>query len=77
VGDINSRADRLNPNATLTLPELQGLSKLLGHSSIAITLDLYSHVLPNMQNEAAEGVDQARGGNGSSGEIERVMVAIG
>jgi integrase len=31
----------------------------LGHSSIAITLDLYSHVLPNMQNEAAEGVDQA------------------
>jgi integrase len=31
----------------------------LGHSSIAITLDLYSHVLPGMQDEAAQGVDRA------------------
>jgi len=31
----------------------------LGHSSIAITLDLYSHVLPGMQDEAAQRVDQA------------------
>ncbi len=28
----------------------------LGHSSIAITLDRYSHVLPNMQRDAAEQV---------------------
>ena len=27
-------------------------SERLGHSSIAITLDLYSHVLPNMQEDA-------------------------
>ena len=27
-----------------------------GHSSIAITLDLYSHVLPGMQSKAAEQV---------------------
>ncbi|HEX5004955.1 MAG TPA: tyrosine-type recombinase/integrase [Gemmatimonadales bacterium] len=30
------------------------VSERLGHSSIAITLDLYSHVIPGMQAEAAE-----------------------
>jgi integrase len=29
----------------------------LGHSSIAITLDIYSHLMPNMQGEAAVAVD--------------------
>src|SRR5262249_31850758 len=29
----------------------------LGHSSIAITLDTYSHVMPNMQADAAATVD--------------------
>jgi integrase len=32
-------------------------SERLGHSSIAITLDLYSHVLPNMQTDAVEAMD--------------------
>ena len=31
----------------------------LGHASIAITLDTYSHVLPSMQEQAAEGIDRA------------------
>jgi integrase len=31
----------------------------LGHSSIAMTLDLYSHVLPGMQREAADMLDQS------------------
>jgi integrase len=31
----------------------------LGHSSVAITLDLYSHVLPGMQADAAAKVDAA------------------
>jgi integrase len=31
----------------------------LGHSSIAITMDIYSHLLPNMQGEAAAAVDEA------------------
>ena len=35
-------------------------SERLGHSKITITLDLYSHVLPNMQAEAATVVDAAR-----------------
>ncbi|MBR1241579.1 site-specific integrase [Bradyrhizobium sp. AUGA SZCCT0274] len=29
----------------------------LGHSSIAITMDIYSHLMPNMQGEAAAAVD--------------------
>lgn len=33
------------------------VSERLGHSSILITLDVYSHVLPNMQQEAAEHLD--------------------
>ena len=32
------------------------VSEGLGHSTVAITLDLYSHVLPNMQKHAAEAV---------------------
>jgi integrase len=31
----------------------------LGHSSVGITLDLYSHVLPGMQAEAVSRVDAA------------------
>jgi integrase len=31
----------------------------LGHSSVGITLDLYSHVLPGMQAEAVSQVDAA------------------
>jgi integrase len=32
-------------------------SERLGHSKVGITLDLYSHVLPGMQNEAVSRVD--------------------
>ena len=34
-------------------------SERLGHSKVAITLDFYSHVLPNMQADAAAIVDGA------------------
>ena len=34
-------------------------SERLGHSKVGITLDLYSHVLPGMQADAAERVDVA------------------
>ena len=29
----------------------------LGHSTIAMTMDIYSHVLPSMQQEAADKID--------------------
>jgi integrase len=32
---------------------------MLGHTTIAITLDTYSHVLPNMQSEAAKAMEHA------------------
>ena len=31
----------------------------LGHSKVGITLDLYSHVMPGMQDDAAAKVDAA------------------
>ena len=34
------------------------VSEMLGHASIAITLDLYSHVLPDMQREATAAMDR-------------------
>jgi len=34
------------------------MSELLGHSTIALTMDTYSHVMPGMQQEAANKVDQ-------------------
>lgn len=46
--------------ATLMLLEhipAKVVSEMLGHSTIAITLDLYSHVLPDMQKEATAAVD--------------------
>lgn len=43
-------------------------SERLGHSTIAITLDLYSHVMPGMQADAAERVDEA---------IQRAVKAAG
>ena len=33
------------------------VSERLGHASISITLDLYSHVLPDMQDQAAAAID--------------------
>ena len=33
------------------------MSERLGHSTIAVTMDTYSHVLPGMQEEAAQAVE--------------------
>ncbi|MEJ7632283.1 MAG: site-specific integrase [Rubrobacteraceae bacterium] len=35
------------------------VSEMLGHSSIAITLDTYSHVLPTMQESAIRALEDA------------------
>ncbi len=48
--------------ATLLLSENVNpkiVSEMLGHSSIAITLDTYSHVLPNMRDQAARAMEEA------------------
>ena len=38
------------------------VSEALGHSKISITLDLYSHVVPGMQDELADAVAAVLGG---------------
>ena len=53
--------DLRHTHATLLL--VQGIhpkvvQERLGHSKISITLDTYSHILPNMQQEAAEKIDE-------------------
>src|SRR5215212_7628466 len=35
------------------------VSEMLGHATIAITLDTYSHVLPNMQDSAVAAMEEA------------------
>ncbi len=37
------------------------VQEFLGHATIAITLDTYSHVLPNMQVEAVPAMEAALG----------------
>lgn len=37
------------------------VSEMLGHSSVAVTLDIYSHVTPTMQQAAASVMDEALG----------------
>lgn len=51
----HSHATQMLTNGT----HMKVASERLGHSSIGITMDLYSHVLPGMQEEAAEQVDNA------------------
>lgn len=48
--------------ATLLLTENVNpkvVSEMLGHATVAITLDMYSHVLPNMQESAASAMEDA------------------
>jgi integrase len=42
-------AGRVNPKV---------VSEMLGHATVAITLDIYSHVLPDMQQDAAATLEQ-------------------
>jgi integrase len=51
--------------ATLLLAQgvnVKVVSEMLGHSSVAITLTLYGHVLPHMQRDAAAAMDRLLGG---------------
>jgi integrase len=73
--DFREAADRLglpvrlhdlrHTFATLALTAgvpLKTVSSALGHSSIAITADVYAHVTPELRDEAAAALDRAFGG---------------
>ncbi|MGI8483343.1 MAG: site-specific integrase [Thermomicrobiales bacterium] len=56
--------DLRHTHATLLLLEgtsAKVVSERLGHASISITLDLYSHVLPDMQDDAVDAIERALG----------------
>jgi integrase len=44
------------------------VQELLGHSSISLTLDTYSHVLPSMQQEAMDKLNALFGGSKQDGD---------
>jgi hypothetical protein len=44
------------------------VQELLGHSSISLTLDTYSHVLPSMQQEAMDKLNGLFGGSKQDGD---------
>lgn len=48
---------RLVPSYEMVLPKV--VQELLGHTQISMTMDLYSHVLPGMQQEAMRQLDAA------------------
>jgi integrase len=37
------------------------VSEMLGHSNVSITLTIYSHVTPHMQQQAADAMDAVLG----------------
>ncbi|GIH07172.1 hypothetical protein Rhe02_52390 [Rhizocola hellebori] len=45
--------------------------EIMGHSQIAVTMNIYAHVIPAMQQEAASRMDDALGGPGSDELGER------
>ena len=47
------------------------VSERLGHSGIGITLDIYSHVLPNIQEEAVHRLDSLLAGLSSTADSTR------
>jgi integrase len=50
--------------ATLLLSRggpLKVVSEMLGHADVGITLSVYAHVLPEMQDGAADAMDEALG----------------
>ena len=47
--------------ATLLFPEgvpIKVVQEVLGHSSVSVTMDVYSHILPDMQERAAAAMDE-------------------
>jgi integrase len=54
--------DLRHSSATLALSQnvhVKIVSEMLGHARVGITLDLYSHVLPSMQDDAAAKIEEA------------------
>jgi integrase len=56
--------DLRHSTATLLLSRgvpVKVVSEMLGHADVGITLSIYAHVLPDMQDGAADAMDEALG----------------
>ncbi len=65
--------DLRHTHATLLLKEgihLKIVSERLGHGGIQITADVYSHVTPDMQRQAADSIDSALFGEGVKASVK-------
>jgi integrase len=59
--------------ATLLLAQgvpLRVVMEVLGHSRIAVTSDIYTHVVPSLLGDAADAMDAALGGQLGGQEAE-------
>ena len=57
VRPVTALGQSTPPTTAGTHPKIA--SERLGHSKVGVTLDLYSHVLPGMQEDAVAKVDAA------------------
>ena len=67
--------DARHSHATLMLEQgvnWKIISERLGHGSVAMTLDLYAHASPGLQQAAAHGFDKVLGGVGDQAEIGEI-----
>jgi integrase len=49
----------------------KNVSEMLGYSSIAITLDTYSHVLPGLGDVAVRAIEDVMGDDGDGGTVRK------
>ena len=67
--------DARHTHATLMLEQgvnWKIISERLGHGSVAMTLDLYAHVSPGLQQAPAHGFDRVLGTLTNDNEIEEM-----
>ena len=46
------------------------VAEMLGHSTVSMTLDIYSHVIPDMQKGATEALDRLLSANGDQHALQ-------
>lgn len=53
-----SVAQRFRGHALLPSKDAKIASEMAGHASVSITLDVYSHLMPDMQEKAAQALEE-------------------
>jgi integrase len=63
----------IHPDFLVFYRVYQAAQERLGHSDISLTLNTYFHVLPSMQEEAAEKMDEILISIDVSGDLKQVI----